>query len=628
MQYKIIRFFYLLSCIIITGCKTADISPIVVDLVPIKATLDIVNVVNDKVEVTIEISNIQQDTISYYIPKIVPGTYQNNNYGTFIEDFKAFDIDGNLLPFQKIGKNQWKINNAKKLNKLTYWVNDTFDSEQEHAIFSPTGTNIQKDQNFILNLYGFVGYFKDLIEKRYNLFIKHPVHLEASTSLEELFAAKITPNSQYDVDFFSLGRYADLADSPIMYSAIDRVSFSVNDMEILLSVYSPNKTRKAAKIIPQLENVISSQKNFLGTINSTKKYSILLYLATSAPHDAKGFGALEHNTSTLVVLPESLSIEKLNEALTDIVSHEFFHILTPLTLHSEEIEHFDFNNPKMSRHLWLYEGTTEYFSLLFQVRQGLITKEVFFDRILNKMENSKQYDNTIPFTELSLNILKEPYHKNYINVYEKGALLSMCIDILLREESDGQFGILQLIKELSSNYGVKTPFKDSELFEVIKELPSPLVYEFLNNHVVNNTAIDYEYYLNKVGLHYGVKEVPSSYFLYKQEPFIKASETTKEVVFTDGVNRHNFLNSMGITGGDILLSINDKKYTVKNIYDLFGDSNNWKKGEPITFTIKRGIREISLSAAVIEPKVRTTIICPNPKASKEQARLLKYWLND
>ena len=28
--------------------------------------------------------------------------------------------------------------------------------------------------------------------------------------------------------------------------------------------------------------------------------------------------------------------------------------------HSEEIGNFDFQKPKMSRHLWLYEGLTEY----------------------------------------------------------------------------------------------------------------------------------------------------------------------------------------------------------------------------------------------------------------------------
>ena len=76
------------------------------------------------------------------------------------------------------------------------------------------------------------------------------------------------------------------------------------------------------------------------------------------------------------------------------------------------------------------------------------------------------------------------------------------------------------------------------------------------------------------------------------------------------------------------MSINEKKYTVKNIYDLFGDSKKWKKGDDITFRIKRDGKEISLSTKVIEPKVTTVIITQDPNASPQQIDLLKSWIND
>jgi predicted metalloprotease with PDZ domain len=52
--------------------------------------------------------------------------------------------------------------------------------------------------------------------------------------------------------------------------------------------------------------------------------------------------------------------------MMDVVSHEFFHIVTPLSIHSKEIQDFDYNDPKMSQHLWMYEGVTEYFANLFK----------------------------------------------------------------------------------------------------------------------------------------------------------------------------------------------------------------------------------------------------------------------
>jgi predicted metalloprotease with PDZ domain len=74
-----------------------------------------------------------------------------------------------------------------------------------------------------------------------------------------------------------------------------------------------------------------------------------IYRATlSFKHDQRreGFGALEHPTATTVVLPEMMPREELVKSMKDVVSHEFFHIVTPLTIHSKEIHYFDYNSPK------------------------------------------------------------------------------------------------------------------------------------------------------------------------------------------------------------------------------------------------------------------------------------------
>lgn len=614
-------------CSVVISCKTSQtVTP--TNSSVISASINLVNVIEDKVKVEIQVNDLDSDTISYYLPKIVPGTYQNDNYGKYIDDFKAFDIQGNPLSVQKYGDNRWKINNVNQLGKITYWVNDTFDSENTHDVFSPTGSNILKDKNFILNLYAFVGYFDGMKENKYKLFIKHPTALEASTSLEEGLPSSTNHNAKSNIDYFVFKRYADVADHPIMYSKPNKVTFTVGDIEVLLSVYSNNKNHKAANLMPQMERVIRAQKSFLGNINSTKKYSILLYLSSSKSNDAQGYGALEHNTSTVVVLPESLSNKKLDEALTDVVSHEFFHIVTPLTIHSKEIHNFDYNNPKMSEHLWLYEGTTEYFSMLFQITQGLISKEEFFERIIDKIEASSSFDDTVSFTTMSKNILVDSYRKNYRNVYEKGALISLCLDIIMREKSEGAYGILDLIKNLSSEFGINTPFDDKELIGAIEKASYPEIRSFLEEHVVGNTPIDYEFYLNKVGIHHGIKNIPSSYFIFEQEPFVTGVEISKEVIFTSDIPFNSFLKQLGILEGDVLLSINNKKYNLKNIYDLFGDSNKWKKGDEITFKIKRNNKILTLKSNVIEPTVEKIILQQDPNASELQKMLLKKWIND
>jgi predicted metalloprotease with PDZ domain len=81
--------------------------------------------------------------------------------------------------------------------------------------------------------------------------------------------------------------------------------------------------------------------------------------------------------------------EELVKSMMDVVSHEFFHIVTPP---SKEIQDFDYNDPKMSEHLWMYEGVTEYFPTIFQINQGLITEEDFTTAFQTKWSASAMND--------------------------------------------------------------------------------------------------------------------------------------------------------------------------------------------------------------------------------------------
>jgi hypothetical protein len=46
-------------------------------------------ITNDQVMVTVNAPSIKTDEITYHIPKTVPGTYSEDNYGRYIEDLKA-----------------------------------------------------------------------------------------------------------------------------------------------------------------------------------------------------------------------------------------------------------------------------------------------------------------------------------------------------------------------------------------------------------------------------------------------------------------------------------------------------------------------------------------------------------
>jgi predicted metalloprotease with PDZ domain len=605
------------------ACKTQKNPQATIEK-PVLAQLDLVNVQNDKVWVTVDPAEFKTESTIFNIPKTVPGTYSEDNYGKFTESFKAIDYKGNELSFEKLDDNSYKIEKAANLDKVMYLVNDSFDWEEEGGVYSMAGTNILKDKNFLLNLHGFVGYFGGMTEKKYQLEIVRPEDLVAGTSLT-IASTEDSEKGNSKTDIYNLDRYFEVIDNPIMYSKPDTTSFMVENMQVLLSVYSPNEKHSAQTLKPGMERMIRAQKEFLGDINSTDKYAILVYLS-EGEGDASNYGALEHHTSTVVVMPESMDATSLDKSMTDIVSHEFFHIITPLGIHSNEVHYFDYNDPKMSKHLWLYEGVTEYFANLFQVNQGLIDNKEFYKRMNQKITTSKRFDDTVPFTVMSENILTDEYKDSYYNVYLKGALIGMALDIRLRELSGGNMGILDLMKKLNAKYGKDKPFNDDELIPTIVELTYPEIQNFFDQYVTGETPIPYDEFFAKAGIEEQEQMTEVGFFLKGQQPYITANQETKEIVFRGDTEFNTFLKELGVEGGDVIKSVNGEDYSIQNVYELIRKSQEWKEGDDFTMTIVRNEEEMQLKAKVSTPMDTQMTLSEVQNADGDKIELRNAWL--
>ncbi len=559
----------------------------------VQVSLDLVNVQDDQVRVNITTPAISGNTVTYQLAKIIPGTYAIADYGRYVRDFKAFDGSGNSLPVSMTDSNTWVISQAGTLKKISYLVNDTYDSEGGNAfeegsstIFSPAGTNILAGKNFVLNMCGFAGYFSGKKDIPYKITISHPDNLRAASSMKD-------ENSSNTLDVFSVSRYAELVDHPIMYSEPDIASTKIGGMEVVLSVYSPRKKSITAQsLFPDLEKMMRAQKAYLGDINNTPRYTVLNYITTSAKDDAQGIGALEHNTSTTAVFQESMR----SKDLIHVISHEFFHTLTPLNVHSREIQDFDFNTPKMSQHLWMYEGFTEYFANHFQVHQGLITEDQFLAKMAEKEKLSRQmYKDDQSFTEMSRNVLDPAMKAQYPNVYQKGALIAMCLDIILREASGGKKGILQMMADLSKKYGPAKPFDDNSIIAEITQMTNPEVGAFLQEHVVRGTPIDYVKYLNRVGIDRAtVKEPTIVVFLANNKPYLMVDTVNKKAIAVIQDNGNNFMNGLGVQNGDEIIEMNESPIDASTPMNVMLAGYGMEEDDPVSMKVKRNGQVIEL----------------------------------
>ncbi|REC61571.1 peptidase M61 [Chryseobacterium pennae] len=594
----------------------------------IKTTIDLVNVKDDKVAVTMEFPKMKSGDIKFHFPKTVPGTYSVDDYGRFIEGIKFYDNKGKELAFTKVNDNSYSLKNAQNLSKVSYLVNDSFDEETDtskhKAVFSPSGTDIEAGKVYMINTHGFVGYIENMQDVPYQLIVQKPTDFYGTTAL-------VDQDKSESTDTYTLANYAKVTDSPLMYTKPDYITFNAGGMDLVLGVYSPTGKYKASDFKDNLEKMVVAQKKFLGDMNTNKKYAIMLYLSGGDGPDVHGFGALEHHESTSVVLPEGMPKEAIDQTITDVVSHEFFHTVNPLKTHSEEIHYFNYADPKMSQHLWMYEGGTEYFANLFQIQEGLINKEEFLKRIGEKINNSKKYNDTMPFTVMSKNVLQDAYKDQYRNVYEKGALLAMCMDIELRKLSNGEMGYRDMIRKLSQRFGENKPFKDDKLIdELVTVTGYPQIKDFYNKYIAGNQPTPYAEYLKMVGVEVSKKELPPIFWFIKDPTQTGYDPGTQALAFDEDAALSPFAKSVGFKITDKVLAIDGRVIDINKLADLMGYTRTIKEGQEVTVTILRdnaGKNEkMTLKGKAILDKIDKEKIQFKANPTPEELKLQTQWL--
>jgi predicted metalloprotease with PDZ domain len=286
----------------------------------------------------------------------------------------------------------------------------------------------------------------------------------------------------------------------------------------------------------------------------------------------------------------------------------------------------------MSEHLWLYEGMTEYNAHLVQVRSGLITMEAYLDNIIEKMDYADNFNDTLPFTTMSKGCLGV-YEDQYINVYQKGALINMCLDILIIKNSNGQKNLREVIAMLSDKFGASRAFKDEQLFNEIESLTYPEVRRFLDMYVAGPNKIPYAEILNIVGLEFsagGKQEVIDPGFDIQYINYDQAQD--KFYIMSDEYITETG-KKMKIQSGDMINKINGKVLNIGNIGDVLGGFyQTAKTGDKIEYEMlrKKGnkYKKVKLKGVLGTTTMdldKKLYMVENP--SDEQVKFRKAWIN-
>ncbi len=605
-------------------------------------TVDITKVVKDKVHVELIAPPIATNDIIFYLPKIVPGTYDIADYGRYVSEFTAVDKKGKKLEVEKIDDNSWKIKGATRLHKISYWVDDTIDTPMKGPeIFQPAGTNIEEGKNFIINSGGYYGYFDGMKNMPFQFNIIRPKDFYGTTGLiaqqtgKPLSILKLEKGGNEKdklVDVYKTSDYDQLVDSPVMYNKPDTAVIHVANAEVLVGAYSPTGKINAKQIAASIREVLMAQKEFLGGKLPVDKYAFIFYFTDKPLYS---YGALEHSYSSTYYMPE-MTIEQINQQLRDFAAHEFFHIITPLGIHSEEIGHFDFNHPKMSQHLWMYEGVTEYFAGLVQLKYDLIDLGQYLEVLYEKMVTADPFKNDVPFTEISKYTL-DKYNDQYYNVYQKGPLIGLCLDVKLRKLSNGKYGLQNLMLDLSKKFGKDKAFEDDQLFDEITRMTYPEIGTFFDRYVKGAEKLPLKETLQDIGILYAEEASYYTVSLGIDDDVIGVDEVEGKqrlkIISLDNMNA--VAKALGFQKDDILIKMNGEVMPeVGPDFEPFLKSQfaNLGEGKTLAYTVLRkdekgNLKTVELSTPNARIEItRRHIMEIDPDATPEQLALRDAWM--
>ncbi len=572
--------------------------------------VDLTKIESDSFYVSLAVRGLTGDSAVFQFASTAPGTYEVEDVGRFVGTFKAFDASGKELFCYKLNTNQFVIKNSTALSKISYEIDDSYGSAHQQVPLPMCGSNLEKD-NAIVNGQMVFGFFKGHQTNPMKITYHYPKDWKIGTALEG-------KNGSYEVESFD-----KLVDSPVLFGKLTESRLNIGGANVDIYCYSQNDKLTADSLSLHMKDMLEAADKFIGGL-PVKRYVFLYHFRTDTPPSV---GAWEHSYSSLYFLPEPQgNFERMVQKLVIVASHEFFHVVTPLNIHSEIIEPFNFETPVPSQHLWLYEGTTEWAAQMMQIRGGLVNDKQFFDEVSDKLNTSDRFDPRLSLVEMSLGAYGV-HGDQYVNIYAKGALTAMILDMRLLELSKGKMGLRDVIKKLSKEYGPKKTFSEKGFFDLFVKMTYPEIGSFFDKYIKGSDPLPIKEYLAKAGYDYLAEYKPGTYHTTRGGSALAFKDgeiIVAQVDPTDSVNAR-----LGIQVGDVMLKLvykgeeigflDQQKYQVAKA--------TMKVGEPFSFIIKRDGKEMTLRGFIGQKEdVEKHKVVAMEHLSKDQEQFRKWWL--
>ena len=290
--------------------------------------------------------------------------------------------------------------------------------------------------------------------------------------------------------------YDALADAPIEIGKFEEFQLPGMSPEIWVVIHGDNYKKR--QVETELKRICEYELKLMGKAPYWR-YTYLLHFGKGA---AGAGGGMEHADSTAISVPSG-------DSLPGVAAHEFFHLWNVKRIRPATLYPVDYTKEQYTRALWFAEGVTSTYGSYTLERSGLWSKQQLYHdlseqiteleaRPANRWQSAEQ-------SSLDAWLEKYPLYENpefSVSYYTKGQILGVLLDILIRDRTDNQKSLDDVMRQMNEDFGLTgKPYRDSLDVQLTAEKVAGGSFEdFFKNYVAAANALPYQAIFPLAGL--------------------------------------------------------------------------------------------------------------------------------
>jgi predicted metalloprotease with PDZ domain len=556
-------------------------------------------------EVTLEVKNWNFSVLDLKMPVWTPGSYLVREYARNVQEFSAKSSrDGQILSSQKLSKNHWQIK--------TEGISEIAVNYRVFANELSVRTN---------HLDGTHGYFNGAA---LFLFIpgleKEPIAVTIIVPQPDWKVSTSLPQIEEKVNTYLAKNFDTLVDSPFEIGTHQIHDFTVLGKPHQLAIWGEGNA-EPQRIIQDTQKIIEVEADIYGGL-PYDRYLFILHLCDN------GFGGLEHkNSCSLNYSRFGFRAQDKYQRFMQLVAHEYFHLWNVKRIRPKALENFDYERENYTTSLWFSEGTTSYYDLLIPLRTQIYNRKTFLDNLGKEITRFLAIPGRKiqPLSESSFDAWIKLYRRDansdncQISYYLKGELVSLLLDLLIRQRHQNQRSLDDVLRQMWEQFGkAEVGFSPQQLQEVIEAVAATDLSDFFRCYIDGTDELPFDEYLQPFGLQLKsvMEEEPFPYLGMKVQ-----SENGKEMIKSVIVESPAWV--AGIDAGDELLAIDGVRVTADSLNERLKD---YQASDIIKVAVfhQEQLRTLSVQLAAPQPSRYEVVQVESP--SEMQQQNLAGWL--